>query len=103
MMKWLSTRTIALGTAMMFSGFALAPALAQRGNDWDWDGNFRRAARINAGTFIEVRTTQAITSNRADGRMFTGVVNQDVWDDYGRLSVPAIPRGSRVNMTVRTR
>ena len=103
MTKWLSTRTIAIGAAMMFSGYALAPVIAQRGNDWDWDGNFRRAARINAGTFIAVRTTQTITSNRADGRMFNGVVNDDVWDDYGRLSVPAIPRGSRVLMTVRTR
>ena len=103
MRKWLSTRTIAIGAAMMFSGFALAPALAQRGNDWDWDGNFRRLARLNAGTFITVRTTQTITSNRADGRMFAGVVNDDVWDEYGRLSVPAIPRGARAMMTVRTR
>jgi len=25
-----------------------------------------------------------------------------VWDDYGRLSVPAIPRGSRVDLVVRS-
>src|SRR5262249_28097227 len=117
MTKWLSTRAIALGAAMVFSGFALAPVSAQRpndygaqrpndygrrGNDWDWDGNYTRLARINPGTFVTVRTTQTIASDRTDGRIFNGVVADDVWDEYGRLAVPAIPRGSRVTMTVRT-
>jgi len=115
MMKRLSTRAIALGAAMVFSGFALAPVSAQRpydsqrpydrgwrGNDWDWDGNYTRLTRINPGTFVTVRTTQSIASDRTDGRVFNGVVAEDVWDDYGRLAVPAIPRGSRVTMTVRT-
>jgi hypothetical protein len=109
MMKWLSTRTIAIGAAMLFTGFALAPVSAQRpndrnwrGNDWDWDGNYNRLTRINPGTFLTVRTTQTIASDRIDGRAFNGVVAEDVWDDYGRLAVPAIPRGSRVSMIVRT-
>src|SRR5262249_47715099 len=109
MTKWLSKRAIALGAAMVFSGFALAPISAQRpydngrrGNDWDWDGNYSRLTRINPGTFVTVRTTQTIASDRTDGRIFNGVVADDVWDEYGRLSVPAIPRGSRVTMKVRT-
>jgi hypothetical protein len=102
MVKWLSVRTMAIGTAMMFTGFALTPVLAQRGNDWDWDGNYQRLARINPGTFITVRTTQSIASDRTDGRMFSAVVDEDVWDDYKRLSAPVIPRGSRVDLVVRT-
>src|SRR6266481_1699064 len=102
MIKRLSKRTIAMSGAMLFSGFALAAVSAQRGSDWDWDGNYQRLARINPGTFVTVRTTQTIASDRTDGRPFAGVVAEDVWDDYGRLSRPAIPRGSRVDMVVRT-
>ena len=102
MIKKLSKQSIAVAAAVMFSVFALASVSAQSPNDWDWDGNFQRLARINPGTFITVRTTQAIQSDRTDGRVFGGVVADDVWDDYGRLSVPAIPRGSRVGMIVRT-
>ena len=102
MIKRLSKRPIAIGVALMFSGFALASASAQRGTDWDWDGNYQRLGRINPGTFLTVRTTQTIASDRTDGRSFAGVVAEDVWDDYGRLSAPAIPRGSRVAMVVRT-
>src|SRR5262249_42076261 len=39
--------------------------------------------------------------DRAEGRIFRGVVAEDVWDDYGRLAVPAIPRGSPVELIVR--
>jgi hypothetical protein len=103
MVKQLSSmRTIAIGAAMVFAGFAITPTLAQRGNDWDWDGNYQRLVRINPGTFVTVRTTQAIQSDRRDGRAYAGVVDEDVWDDYGRLSAPAIPRGSRVDLVVRT-
>jgi hypothetical protein len=107
MFKKVSKQTIAVAAAVMFSGLAVATTSAQRDNygqryDWDWDGNYQRLARINPGTFITVRTTQPIQSDRTDGRLFNGVVAEDVWDDYGRLSVPAIPRGSRVTMLVRT-
>ena len=81
----------------------LSPAvLAQGRPDWDWDGNYRRLPHLNAGTFVTVRTTHAIDSRRADGRVYSAVVAEDVWDDYRRLSVPAIPRGSRVDLVVRT-
>ena len=103
MVKQLSSiRTFAIGAALAFAGFALTPALAQRNYDWDWDGNYQRLVQINPGTFVTVRTTQGIQSDRRDGRTYTGIVDEDVWDDYGRLAVPAIPRGSRVDMVVRT-
>lgn len=101
MMKKLSMSSIALA-AMLFTGLIGTSAVAQRNNDWDWDGNYQRLARINPGTFVTVRTTQSINSERTDGRRFSGVVDEDVWDDYGRLSAPAIPRGARVDLVVRT-
>ena len=66
---------------------------------WNTRGN--RLSRIEPGTFVQVRTSQRIDSDRADGRIFSGVVAEDVWDDYSRLAVPAIPRGSRVELVVR--
>src|SRR5262245_61579857 len=102
MTKKLSIQTVAVAAAMVFAGFALTPVSAQRNNPWDWDGNYQRLVQINPGTFVTVRTTQSISSDRNDGRRFSGVVADDVWDDYGRLAVPAIPRGSRVTMMVRT-
>ena len=94
-------KKIAIGAAIVFAGASLSPALAQRRDDWDWDGNYQRLARINPGTFVTVRTTQPIDLDRAEQRFFPAVVDEDVWDDYGRLSVPAIPRGSRVDLAVR--
>jgi len=96
-------RAIAIGVAAMTAVSTLAPvASAQRRYDWDWPGDVRRLDRLNAGTYLTVRTTQAVASDRRDGRVFAGVVADDVWDDYRRLAVPAIPRGSRVEMVVRT-
>lgn len=91
--------------ALALSGVALtgSVAVAQRQYaDWDWDGSVERLTKVNAGTYVEVQTTQPIESDRSDGRVFTGVVAEDVWDDYRRLAVPAIPRGSRVELTVRS-
>jgi len=45
-----------------------------------------------------VRTNEYISTNRGDGRIYTGIVDQDVRGDNGRL---AIPRGSRVELLVR--
>jgi hypothetical protein len=57
--------------------------------------------RIDPDTFIPVRTNEYISSDRADGRVFPGTIAEDVWDDQSRLAVPAIPRGSPVEMIVR--
>ena len=78
-----------LAAAMLFGTLAApAPSAAQD-----------RVTRISPGTTIAVRTNQPIDSNRRDNRIYTGTVDQDVRGDNGRL---AIPRGSQVEMIVRT-
>lgn len=94
-----------MGGVALVAAFTLAsPVAAQRWDDrdWEWSGNYSRLSRLSAGTFITVRTNERISSRDADGRVYTGTVVEDVWDDLRRLSVPAIPRGSRVEMVVRT-
>ena len=63
---------------------------------------YARLQRLESGTFVTVRTDQPIDTDRRDGRVFRGRVERDVWDDIGRLAVPAIPRGASVEMLVRT-
>ena len=53
---------------------------------------------IGAGANIAVRTNQTIDARQSDGRVFTGVVYQDVTDSNGNV---AIPRGSDVELIVR--
>ena len=71
------------------------------GNESSWGGyanGGRWFARIEPGTLITVRTNEYIDSDRADGRVFTGAVDQDVVGTNGRL---AIPRGAPVELIVR--
>src|SRR5438552_9579542 len=63
---------------------------------------YTRPSRLEPGTFITVRTQRWLDADRADGRIFPAVVDRDVWDEYGRLAVPAIPRGSPAQLRVRT-
>ena len=93
---------IGIGVLMTVLGTSLT-GYAQNWRDpqfWNTRGN--RLSRIEPGTYVQVQTTQRIDSDRADGRVFSGVVAEDVWDDYSRLPVPAIPRGSRVELIVRS-
>jgi hypothetical protein len=53
---------------------------------------------IDAGSTIQVRTNEHITTNDAEGRVFTGYVEQEVLTRNGRV---AIPKGSAVEMLVR--
>jgi hypothetical protein len=53
---------------------------------------------IDPGTTLPVRITQAIDVNRHDDRVYTGIVDQDVRADNGRI---AIPRGSTAELYVR--
>jgi hypothetical protein len=53
---------------------------------------------IEPGTSIPVRATEAIESTDRDGRVYTGVVDEDVFDSNGRL---AIPRGATAELVVR--
>jgi hypothetical protein len=58
-----------------------------------------RAETIAAGTTIPVRTNDAIDARHAgDGRVYSRVVDRDVFDDNNRI---AIPRGSDVELMVR--
>jgi hypothetical protein len=54
--------------------------------------------RIDAGTTITVRTNEEINASNSDGRVFSGVVDQDVVNRGGDV---AIPRGSNVELLVK--
>jgi len=56
------------------------------------------ASTVAAGENIPVRTSEAIDASTADGRIFTGVVDQDVNDANGRV---AVPRGSTAELMVK--
>src|SRR5215831_18589549 len=53
---------------------------------------------IDAGTKITVRTNESIRVNNDDGRVYSGIVAQDVPDRNGNI---AIPHGSNVELVVR--
>jgi hypothetical protein len=53
---------------------------------------------IEPGTSVQVRTTQAVDQSTMDGRVYTGVVDEDVRDADGRL---AIPKGATAELVVR--
>jgi len=53
---------------------------------------------IAAGTTVKVRTVEDIQSNRSDGRIFPGVVDEDVRDTRGSVALPA---GTDVELLVR--
>jgi hypothetical protein len=58
----------------------------------------RDTGTIDAGTNVTVRTNERIYANVSDGRVFSGVVEQDVKDRRGDI---VIPRGSDVELIVR--
>jgi hypothetical protein len=62
------------------------------------DRSDSQARTIGAGTSISVRNNEPINVRRNDGRIFSGVVYQDVIDENGRV---AIPRGSSAELIVR--
>ena len=62
-------------------------------------GSLNDLARIDTGSEITVRTTEPIDVRSLDGRVFSGVVEQDVLDSSsGRIAIPA---GSPVELEVR--
>ena len=87
-----------LAMAALLSLSVLPAVLAQdrdRGYDRDRD---ERITRLEPGTLIAVRTNEGIDAEKGDNRVYTGIVDQDVRGDNGRL---AIPRGSRVELICR--
>jgi len=53
---------------------------------------------VDPGTSIQVRTTQAVDQRLVDGRVYTGVIDQDVMDANGHV---ALPRGATAELVVR--
>jgi hypothetical protein len=87
-------RWVAVASAAVFSatiGIA-QPARGQIINSTD------ARSTIAAGVDVQVRTSETIDANTADGRIFRGVVDQDVSDTNGRI---AIPRGSTAELIVK--
>jgi len=60
--------------------------------------SFERRTRLEPGTLIPVRVNEFISTDRADGRIFTGTIEEDVRGQNGRVG---IPRGSAVELIVR--
>lgn len=58
-------------------------------------------AEIEPGTFIKVRSNTAIDTDRREGGVYPATVDEDVWDDYQRLAVPMIRRGSPAELVAR--
>ena len=63
------------------------------------DVNAQSRGTIDAGTTIAVRTNEEINASNSDGRVFSGVVEQDVVNRAGNV---AIPRGADVELLVRS-
>jgi hypothetical protein len=61
--------------------------------------NAQSLGTIDAGTTITVRTNEEINASNSDGRVFSGVVDQDVLNRSGNV---AIPRGADVEMLVKS-
>jgi hypothetical protein len=59
---------------------------------------FGQVGMIETGVSITVRTSEKIAVKKSDGRVFAGVVDQDVKDANNNV---AIPRGSQVELTVK--
>lgn len=53
---------------------------------------------IAPGTSLAVRTNEPIDARQSDGRVYTGVVVEDVLDESGRI---AIPRGAEAELIVK--
>jgi hypothetical protein len=88
-----------IGSSVLVAlGLASIATAQDRDRDRDRDDR-EHVTRIEPGTTIAVRNKQFIDSDRRDNRVYYGAVAQDVRGENGRL---AIPRGSEVEMIVRT-
>jgi hypothetical protein len=87
--KWTSTAA----AAILCGALGISQPAAAQVYD-----NTSAARTISAGVNIPIRTSEAITSSAEDGRIFRGVVDQDVFDVNGRI---AIPRGSTAELMVK--
>jgi hypothetical protein len=90
------TRTTACAVGLTAAVLLSIPAevFAQ---DRYWDGS--RYTRLQPGMTITVRTNEGIDTARTDYRVYSGIVADDVYGDNRQL---AIPRGSTVELIVRS-
>src|SRR5439155_5898272 len=86
---WPAVGAFAAGAALTTMGNGPAAAEAR-----SWE----RLNRIDAGTQVVVRTTNSIDINNADGRVYNGIVDEDVVGSNGQL---LIPRGATVELLAR--
>ncbi len=82
----------ALAAMAVVCTFGLSEAPAQPRGRW------QPLQVIEEGTRGRVRTTRTIDERNLSGRVFTGIVDEDVRDSRGRL---AIPRGAAAELIVR--
>lgn len=85
-----------LRNTRLFGGIAMAAILClpQLSAAQGWTA----LSRIEPGTSVQVRTTEAIDTQTMDGRVFTGTIENDVRDTQGRLAIPA---GATAELVVR--
>ncbi len=88
MLKQTLTR-LTTGTAM--AALLVSPSLA---NAQSW----KYLDPVPAGTEVQVRTTEPIDTQTMDGRIYKGIVENDVRDAQGQL---AIPGGATAELVVR--
>src|SRR4051794_32249111 len=93
------SRSRVTGGLLMVVALTLSPIASSQDRDRDRErGTNRDAATfttLERGTVIPVRTNEAVDVERRDNRVYTGIVDQDVRGDDGRL---AIPRGAEVEL-----
>jgi hypothetical protein len=83
---------LAIFIGIFATSFCFAGAAAGQGRSASYSGV------IEAGTSIAVRTNEAISTNKSDGRVFLGQVDQDVKDRAGNI---VIPSGAEVELLVK--
>jgi len=79
--------------SVLLTGLLIVPSLAFAQRDRGHD-----LTQLDSGMTITVRTNELIASRRNDDRVYTAIVDRDVWGHNHRL---AIPRGSTAELIVR--
>src|ERR1019366_583055 len=91
-------------SALITGSLATALLLASLGSAQDSDrdrgrnDDQARIGRLAFGTVIPVRTSELIGSDKGDNRVYSGIVDQDVRADNGRI---VVPRGASIELMVR--
>ena len=80
------------------AALALGALIGMTGSVGAQSRRWEALSQIPSGTLVQVRATQPIRSSSYDGRIYQGIVDEDVLDDQGRL---AIPNGATAELMVR--